>query len=84
MFDTSQVIAQKPVSELGDHLQLVSGSYEVNQILEVAGVEHDPDSIVLEDSFGCLFVDTAHGAYSEIWGVHKSVPYLDATARRVV
>lgn len=64
-------------------LSLVQGSHEINTILDHIGVEHDRDSIVLEDSYGCLWVDVQDGEYTEVWGIHKSVPYLDRIAVRL-
>ena len=73
----------KAVEELDEHLTLVTDSYEVYNILDHIGAEYDADSIVLEDSYGCLFVDVKQGDYSEVWGVHPSVPYTAATAYRL-
>lgn len=79
---------EKKVRELQDsnkpNLSLVSGSYEVNEILEHLGIEHDPESVVLEDSYNCLWVDTEGGEYTEVWGIHKSTPYMDRVAVRLV
>jgi hypothetical protein len=78
---------EKRVSELQPDkkpdLQLVTGSHEIDQILEHIGVEHDRESIVLEDSYSCLWVDTDNGDYSEVWGIHKSVPYTHLWAVRL-
>jgi len=78
---------EKRVSELQPDkkpdLQLVTDSYEIDQILDHIGVEHDRDSIVLEDSYGCLWVDADNGDYSEVWGIHKSVAYTSLWAVRL-
>ena len=71
------------VEQLDDHLTLTTDQHEVNRILDHIGAEYDADSIVLEDSYGCLFVDTEQGDYTEVWGVHRSVPYKAATAYRL-
>jgi len=78
---------EKKVSDLSPedkpNLSLVTGSYEVNTVLEYIGIDHDPESIVLEDSYNCLWVDTENGEYKEVWGIHKSVPHLDRVAVRL-
>ncbi|WP_206750720.1 hypothetical protein, partial [Halorubrum sp. SP3] len=61
-------------------LSLVTNPREIDHILESIGVEHDRESIVLEDSYNCLWVDTENGEYVEVWGIHKSTPYLDRYA----
>lgn len=66
------------------NLSLVTGSHEVNQILEHIGVDHDPDSIVREDSYHALFVDVGEGEYTEVWGCHYSVPHLHYTVYKLV
>lgn len=70
------------VSDIPDGLKLQSGSYEVNQRLDELGIEHNPDSIVLSDSFHCKFEGYNDGEY-EIWVCHKSVPYLNARAYKL-
>lgn len=88
MTDTSQYHDTAKVSELQPdkkpNLSLVTGGHEVNEILDMIGIEHDPDSIVRRDSYHALLVDTNHGAYSEVWGIHYSVPHLSHTAYRLV
>lgn len=64
-------------------LSLVTDPYEIDQILDHIGVTHDRDSIVLEDSYSCLWVDTQNAEYVEVWGIHKSTPYLDRVAVRL-
>jgi len=83
MTQNDEPLETKPVGELDEHLTLVTDSYEVYDILDYIGAEYDADSIVLEDSYGCLFVDVKQGDYSEVWGVHRSVPYTAATAYRL-
>ena len=65
------------------NLTLVQGQYEVNQVLDSIGVEYDNESIVLEDSYGCLWVKTEGGEFTEVWRIHKSVPYLHLSAVRL-
>ena len=74
---------EKPVRELGDHLRLVRGSREIDTILDHIGVTYDRDSVILEDSYNCLWVDTQNGEYSEVWGIHKNVPYMDRIVVRL-
>lgn len=64
-----------PVGDLPDGLTLVTDQCEIRRTLEHIGSE---------ESFGCLFVDTAHGSYSEVWGVESAVPYNANLARRVL
>ena len=64
-------------------LSLVTNPREIDHILDSIGVEHNRDSIVLEDSYNCLWVDTDNGEYAEVWGIHKSTPMLDRIAVRL-
>lgn len=74
---------EKRVSELPDHLQIVQGSSDIDTILNHIGVSHDRSSIVNEDSYSTLWVDTKHGEYSEVWGIHRNVPKLHLFAVRL-
>lgn len=80
----NEIYDEKKVSDLQPdkkpNLSLVTGSIEVNNVLEHIGVSHDPESIVAEDSYSCLWIDTENGEYSEVWGIHKSVPYTSLWA----
>lgn len=80
--DTNQIEKEGTVNDIPDNLNLISGSYEVNQFLDNLGIEHDPNSIVLEDSFNCVFEGYNEGDY-EVWVCHKSVPYLGARAYKI-
>jgi len=71
------------VSELPEHLQIVQESCEIDKILDRIGVSHDRSSIVQEDSYSTLWVDTAHGSYSEVWGIHRNVPHNSLFAVRL-
>lgn len=64
-------------------LSLVTDPYDIDHVLDHIGVDHDRDSIVLEDSYNCLWIDTQDGEYVEVWGIHKSVPALDRIAVRL-
>jgi hypothetical protein len=80
----NDIIDEKKVKNLNDSLLLISDSQEVNQILDRIGVNHDPSSIILEDSYNTLFVDTNQGDYSEVWGIHKNTATLDRVAVRLL
>jgi len=79
---------EKRVSELQPdnrpELSLVTGSREVNDILDICEIEHDPESIVLEDSYNSLLVNVENGEYSEVWGIHQFVPHLSHYAVKLV
>lgn len=82
IYDECKVRELQP--EQKPDLQLVQDQYEINHILDSIGVEYDNESIIAEDSYGCLWVDVENGDYSEIWGIHTSVPYLDKWAVRLL
>lgn len=79
---------EKRVSELQPkdrpELSLVTGSIEVNDILDSCGIKHDPESVVLDDSYNSLLVNVENGEYSEVWGIHQSVPHLSHYAVKLV
>jgi hypothetical protein len=79
----NKIYDEKKAKELGDHLLLITDSYEVRTILDHIGVNHDPSSIILEDSYSSLFVDTKAGEYSEVWGIHRSTVHKNDTAVRL-
>ena len=80
--DYNQIEKEAKCKDIPDGLRLMTGSYEVNQFLDNVGIKHDPDSIVLEDSYNCVFEGYNNGNY-EIWVMHKSVPYLNADAFKI-
>lgn len=80
--DTDQIEEQGKVSDIPDSLRLISGSYEVNQFLNNLGIKHNPESIVLEDSYNCVFYGT-HNDEFQIWVCHKSTPYLNARTYKI-
>lgn len=63
-----------------DHadFRLITDAHEVRQILDRLGVNHDPDSIVLEDTYGSILTNG-----EEYWGIHKSTPLVHSTAYRI-
>jgi len=81
IYDETSVSNLQPEDK--HNLKLVEDPFEIDKVLGHIGVAHDRDSIVLEDSYGCLWVDTCGGEYTEVWGIHKSVPYLNLTAVRL-
>ena len=80
--DMNQIEKQGKVSDIPDSLALISGSHEVNQFLHEVGIKHDPESIVLQDSFNCAFYGT-HNEEFQIWVCHKSTPHLNARAYKI-
>jgi len=66
------------------NLSLVEGSHEIDTVLDHCGINYDRDSIVLEDTYNCLWVDVQNGDYVEVWGIHKCVPYNHLTAVKLV
>jgi len=81
IYDETQVRNLQPADR--PRLNLVTNPREIDHILDSIGVEYDRDSIVLEDSYSCLWVDTENAEYTEVWGIHKSVPHLDRIAVRL-
>jgi hypothetical protein len=72
------------VRQLNDErpdLRLITDTIDVNFILDHIGVDHDPDSIRMADSYGSLFVK---GYYDEVWGMHQRIPYFEHTAYRLL
>ena len=65
------------------NLSLVTDKHEIDHILDSIGVNQDRDSIVLEDSYSCLWVNVENAEYAEVWGIHKNTPYLDLYAVRL-
>jgi hypothetical protein len=64
--------------DLGEEYKLITDPYDVNQILNRLGVNHDPDSIVLEDSYHAIFTKD-----DEYWGCHKATPLTSSTVYRI-
>jgi len=82
--DPKQIEKECKVKDIPESLRLVSGSYEVNQLLDRFGIKHDPDSIVLSDSYNCIFYgNNPESGNFEIWVCHKSTPYLEARAYKM-
>lgn len=65
-------------SDLGEEYRLITDSHDVNEILERLGVNHDPESIILEDSYHAIF---AKG--EEYWGCHKATPRTNSQVFRI-
>lgn len=79
---------EKKVSELSPekkpNLQLIQGFESVHHVLDRIGVTYDEESIVAEDDYHTLWIDTRNGEYSEVWAIHKTVPYTHLTAVRLL
>lgn len=52
-----------------DEYRLITDAHEVNQILDRLGVNHDTESIVLEDSYHSIFTNG-----EEYWACHHATP----------
>ena len=76
IYDEKRVRELQP-SERPD-LRLIDSPRAIDEILDRNGIEHNRESIVLEDEYNCLWVGNG-----EIWGIHKTVPYLDRIAVRL-
>lgn len=78
----NEIYDECKVSELSPdekpNLRLVQDGYEIDRICDRHGIEYDRESIILEDSYNCLWVGDG-----EIWGIHKTVPYTHLTAVRL-
>jgi len=68
----------KEAGELNDDYMLVTGAHAVNQTLDRLGVNHNPESNVLGDSYHALFVKE-----DEYWGCHKATPLVSSTVYRI-
>jgi len=83
----NEIYDEERVSELSPedkpNLSLVQGQESVNRVLDSIGVNHDPSNVVAEDAYRCLLIDTKDGQYSEVWGIHGSIPYTAKTAVRL-
>ena len=66
----------KTIGELPDRLKLIDLSQDM---------EHIRDYLDADLSrYECFFVDTNANGYTEIWGVHSNIPYLEYTAYRIL
>lgn len=74
----------KAVENLDNDYKIITDQKEINRILDNIGADYDPDSIVLEDSYGSLFVKIDDGDYSEVWGVHNNTPRDHHTAHKLL
>lgn len=73
------------VREIPDYLRYIdTGIHDTYQFLDRFGIDHNPESIVLEDSFNTVFYgNNPDTGEFEIWVAHKSVPYLNADAFKI-
>lgn len=81
IYDEKRVADLSP--DMKPNLSLVEDSFEIDKILDYIGVDYDRDSIILEDNYNCLWVDTNYGEYTEVWGIHHSIPHNDRIAVRL-
>lgn len=65
------------IEELDDDLMLIQDHAEARHVADSVGFEGD-----LTPSLA--FVETADGAYSEVWISERAVPYNSSTAYRIV
>ena len=66
----------RTVSSLGQHLQLVSDSQDVQAIREHLGED--------AGSYDAFFVAIADGDYTEVWGMVGIVPYNSKLVSRLI
>jgi hypothetical protein len=64
------------VARLGQHLQLVSDSQNVQAIREHLGTD--------AGNYDAFFVDTRDGDYTEVWGMCGIVPYNSKLVSRLI
>jgi hypothetical protein len=79
----SQHTETATVGELNDDLNLVTDALSIQDILGHIGVEHDLESVILDNSYNALFTDSENGEITEVWGVNQPVPYDGHTAYRL-
>lgn len=83
IYDRGTVADLQP--EHKPNLQLIQGgAFEIDQVLDHIGVTHDRDSIIAEDSYSSLWVDSENGEYTEVWASYASVPCLSKAVVRLV
>lgn len=66
----------RTVANLGQHLQLVSDSQDVQAIREHLGED--------AGSYDAFFVDVQDGEYVELWGMVGIVPYNSKLVSRLI
>jgi len=66
------------VANLGQHLQLVTDSQDVQAICEHLGLRG------LDLGYDAFFVDVQDGEYVEVWGMCGTVPYNSKLVSRLV
>jgi hypothetical protein len=65
------------VSELPDRLVLLSDTQDIEDALGSIGRLSEIEDV------GCLFVETAHGAYRQVWACSQSTPHLRTATWRL-
>lgn len=66
----------RTVAYLGQHLQFVSDSQDVQAIREYLGES--------AGNYDAFFVDTQDGEYTEVWGMVGIVPYNSKLVSRLI
>lgn len=64
------------VKDIPSSFELVTDSQEVESIKEMIGKEKEID-------IACLFVESDNGEFLNVWGIKRSVPYLDELVHRL-
>jgi RAB protein geranylgeranyltransferase component A len=81
--ESDKIQEVRKAKNVPNNCMLISDQYEINKILKDIGFDHNPESIIQEDSFSSLFINTDMGDYTEIWGIHTSVVYDNSKAYRI-
>ena len=66
----------RTVANLGQHLQFVSDSQDVQAIREHLGED--------AGDYDAFFIDTRDGEYTEVWGMVGIVPYNSKLTSRLI
>jgi len=66
----------RTVANLGQHLQLITDSQDVQAIREYLGKD--------AGNYAAFFVDIRNGEYAEVWGMVGIVPYLSKLVNKLV
>lgn len=82
--ESDKIKEVRKAKDIPDNCMLISDQYQVNEILDMIGFNHNPESIVLEDSFSSLFTDSKEGEFTEIWGIHENTVYKNSKAYRIL
>jgi hypothetical protein len=81
--ESDKIQEVRKAKNVPNNCMLITDQFEINNILEDIDFDHNPESIIQEDSFSSLFINTDMGDYTEIWGIHTSVVYDNSKAYRI-